>query len=51
MTDHSLVEIGRAFGRDHGTIIHAVRKVERRLEESKEVRQKISILGGRLSTV
>ncbi|MCP4849965.1 MAG: chromosomal replication initiator protein DnaA [Verrucomicrobiaceae bacterium] len=51
MTDHSLVEIGRAFGRDHGTIIHAVRKVERRLEDSKEVRQKISILGGRLSTV
>ena len=51
MTDHSLVEIGRAFGRDHGTIIHAVRKVERRLEESKEVRQKISILGGRLSSV
>ncbi len=51
MTDHSLVEIGRAFGRDHGTIIHAVRKVERRLEESKEVRQKISILGSRLSSV
>jgi chromosomal replication initiator protein len=51
MTDHSLVEIGRAFGRDHGTIIHAVRKVERCLEESKEVRQKISILGGRLSSV
>ena len=51
MTDHSLVEIGRAFGRDHGTIIHAVRKVEKRLEESKEVRQKLSILGGRLSTV
>jgi chromosomal replication initiator protein len=51
MTDHSLVEIGRAFGRDHGTIIHAVRKVERRLEESKEIRQKISILGNRLSSV
>jgi len=51
MTDHSLVEIGRAFGRDHGTIIHAVRKVERRLEESKDVRLKISILGGRLSSV
>jgi chromosomal replication initiator protein len=51
MTDHSLVEIGRAFGRDHGTVIHAVRKVESRMEESKEVRQKVGVLSTRLSSV
>ncbi len=51
MTDHSLVEIGRAFGRDHGTVIHAVRKVESRMEDSRDVRQKITLLGARLSSV
>jgi chromosomal replication initiator protein len=51
MTDHSLVEIGRAFGRDHGTVIHAVRKVESRMEESKDIRQKVGMLGTRLSSV
>ena len=51
MTDHSLVEIGRAFGRDHGTVIHAVKKVETSMEKSQDVRQKVSILSGRLSSV
>ena len=51
MTDHSLVEIGRAFGRDHGTVIHAVKKVETRMEKSQDIRQKVSILGSRLSSV
>ncbi|MEC7862539.1 MAG: chromosomal replication initiator protein DnaA [Verrucomicrobiota bacterium] len=51
MTDHSLVEIGRAFGRDHGTVIHAVKKVETRMESSQDIRHKISILGSRLSSV
>ena len=51
MTDHSLVEIGRAFGRDHGTVIHAVKKVESRMENSQDLRYKLSILGTRLSNV
>ena len=51
MTDHSLVEIGRAFGRDHGTVIHAVKKVETSMEKSQDIRQKVSILSSRLSSV
>ncbi len=51
LTDHSLVEIGRAFERDHGTVIHAVRKVEQRMEESRNIRQRISILSNRLAGI
>ena len=51
MTDHSLVEIGRAFGRDHGTVIHAVKKVEEKMQNSQDLRYKVSLLGTRLSNV
>ena len=52
MTDHSLVEIGQAFGgRDHGTVIHAGKKVEQRIEESKETRQAVAMLSTRLSNM
>lgn len=34
LTPHSLVEIGRRFGfRDHTTVIHAIRVVQKRIEE------------------
>ena len=31
-TDFSLMEIGNIFGRDHGTVIHAMRVVDRKAE-------------------
>ena len=29
VTDHSLPRIGRHFGRDHTTVLHAVRRIQR----------------------
>ena len=34
--DMSLAEIGRAFGRDHTTIMYAVRRLERQLQAQYE---------------
>ena len=52
MTDHSLVEIGQAFGgRDHGTVIHAAKKVEQCIEDSRETRQAVAMLSTRLSNL
>ncbi|MGI9240676.1 MAG: helix-turn-helix domain-containing protein, partial [Verrucomicrobiales bacterium] len=52
MTNHSLVEIGQAFGgRDHGTVIHAARKIEQCIEDSKETRQAVAMLSTRLSNM
>jgi chromosomal replication initiator protein len=45
MTPCSLVEIGDAFGgRDHGTVIYAVRKVEQRMGCEPQVRDAVDIL-------
>lgn len=45
MTDLSYPEIGRAFGnRDHTTVIHAVRKIERHMTERKEIFDKVQEL-------
>ena len=45
MTDLSYPEIGRAFGnRDHTTVIHAVRKIERHMTERKEIFDKVQDL-------
>ncbi|MGJ8695028.1 MAG: chromosomal replication initiator protein DnaA [Verrucomicrobiaceae bacterium] len=39
LTNHSLVEIGEAFGRrDHGTVIHACKRVEQEIETNVEVK-------------
>lgn len=39
LTNHSLPEIGEAFGgRDHTTVLHAVRKVQELLEDSIELK-------------
>ncbi|MGN0979652.1 MAG: chromosomal replication initiator protein DnaA [Candidatus Avoscillospira sp.] len=35
MTNLSLPDIGREFGRDHSTVIHSIRKVETALSDSK----------------
>ena len=33
LTNLSLPEIGREFGRDHSTVIHSIRKVEMSLKD------------------
>ena len=49
MTDLSFPEIGRAFGnRDHTTVIHAVRKIERHMTERKEVFDRVQDLQKRV---
>lgn len=50
--DLPLIEIGRWFsGRDHTSIIHAVKKVEKDLNEDDEVKRDISALRMTLSAV
>ena len=49
MTDHSLVEIGAAFGgRNHATVLHAVNSVEADARESEEFRRTLSALKRKL---
>ncbi len=50
MTDLSFPEIGRAFGdRDHTTVIHAVRKIESRMTEKKQIFDCVNQLQDRVS--
>lgn len=52
MTDLSFPEIGRAFGdRDHTTVIHAVRKIERHMTEQKEIFDRVQELQRRVSEI
>lgn len=45
LTHHPLKEIGEAFGgRDHGTVIHAVKTVENMMEQDEKVRNTIDYL-------
>ena len=45
LTQCSLMEIGEAFGgRDHGTVIYAVRKVQQRMECEPQVRESIEMI-------
>ncbi|BCX50271.1 chromosomal replication initiator protein DnaA [Haloferula helveola] len=42
LTKSSLIEIGEAFGgRDHGTVIHAVKKVKSQIDVDRELRDRI----------
>ncbi len=50
LTRHSLQEIGEAFGgRDHGTVIHAVKTVENMMEQDDSVRGSVDFLKSQLS--
>ncbi|MDP0490021.1 MAG: chromosomal replication initiator protein DnaA [Verrucomicrobiota bacterium JB023] len=48
-TQNSLVEIGDAFGRDHGTIIHACKKVTSLVDTEPTTRQTLELIESRLS--
>ncbi|MBV1931259.1 MAG: chromosomal replication initiator protein DnaA [Porticoccaceae bacterium] len=51
MTDHSLPEIGEAFGgRDHTTVLHACRKIKELQATSNEMREDIKLLTRALRT-
>jgi chromosomal replication initiator protein len=51
MTKISLVEVGRAFGgRDHGTVIHAIKVVQARMEQAEDFRALIAELKARISS-
>ena len=45
LTSFSYPEIGRAFGgKDHSTVIHAVKKIELLLEDDQRLKKQISDL-------
>lgn len=51
LTNHSLLEIGYAFGgRDHTTVLHACRKIEQLREESHDIKEDFSNLIKTLSS-
>jgi chromosomal replication initiator protein len=51
LTDRSLAEIGRAFGgRDHSTVLAAVRRVATRVASDPETRRAVELLHDRLHT-
>lgn len=50
LTSSSYPEIGERFGgKDHSTIIHAIRKIEKLLEENYQMRQTVEMLKNSLS--
>jgi chromosomal replication initiator protein len=51
LTAHSLTEIGAAFGgRDHGTVLHASKTVEQKMESNTRLRQTVTFLMEKLSS-
>lgn len=50
MTGRSLPEVGRRFGgRDHTTVLHAVKKIQKMVEENPEFAAKVRKIQGQLS--
>ncbi len=48
LTDLSLVEVAAAFGKDHGTVIYAVKKIKKRSEESAAFKSSVELIKRRL---
>jgi chromosomal replication initiator protein len=48
-TDASLAEIGRAFARDHTSVMYAIDVVERRIVEKPQLRYELEALAQRVS--
>lgn len=44
LTSRSLPEIGAAFGRDHSTIIHAIRTIEDLMKTDKDIAESVALL-------
>ena len=49
LTPHSLPSIGEAFGKNHATVLHAVRSIEDRISKDSTVRQHVTMIKHRLS--
>lgn len=48
LTDLSLVEVASEFGKDHGTVIYAVKKMKRRCEDSSAFKSSVELIKRRL---
>ncbi len=48
LTDWSLVETARAFGKDHGTVIYAVKKIKKRMQDSGAFKSSVELIKRRL---
>ena len=48
MTDHSLVEVASAFGKDHGTVIYAVKKIKGKCDSSPSMKNTVELIRRRL---
>jgi len=47
-TDLSLAEIARGFDRDHSTVIHSIRRVERDLEPGSDIHKALELIHERV---
>ena len=48
LTSLSLPDIGRKFGRDHSTVLHGVRKIEKLMEDDKALEEEVEALRRKL---
>jgi hypothetical protein len=49
MTERSLVDIASSFGKDHGTVIHAVKKIRGKCETSASLKSTVELIKRRLT--
>ena len=47
-TDDSLEAIGRLFNRDHATVFHSIKKIEKKVQESSQLRSQVEFLIGQV---
>ncbi len=47
-TSHSLAEISRAFNRDHSTVLHSIRTIEKQLEPGSDIHRALEAIHERL---